>query len=182
MPIDDMRSARTPGYPRYTRTPRSLPRRLRATRAGLIVGLELAVAVALASMLDAEPGASAAPSEYLGADAVAHAPASYRGPVIEVRGRVAKRPRRVSSGDRGAFVLAGHDGGRLLVVPAGPARLQAFRIGMTVVVRGTLVLTPSSRRLARRPASRTAVAKRAHAPALIKATAVRYESASPAGT
>ncbi len=177
-----MRSAQTSGHSRHARARKHPPPPLRAARAGLIIGLELAVAVAIAAVVDAEPDASAAASRHLNADQVASAPLSYRGPEIEVRGRVVKRPSRVSSGDRGAFVLAGDDGGRLLVVPAGPARLQAFRIGTVVVVRGTLVVTPSSRRLARRPASRTAVAKRAHAPALIKATSVRYQSASPAGT
>lgn len=151
-------------------------------RAGLIIGLELAVAMAIASMIAVETGASAAASESLGAGMVASAPANYRGPEIRVQGRVAKRPSHVSSRDRGAFVLAGKDGGRLLVVAAGSARLQAFRIGTVVVVRGTLVVTPSSRRLARRPTTRTAVAKRAHASAIIKAASVRYEGASPAGT
>jgi hypothetical protein len=177
-----MRSARTPGHWRDSRGRRRPSPPLRAARAGLIVGLELAVAVTIASILDAEPGASAAASDSVSVDLVASAPASYRGPEVVVRGRVAKRPTRVSTRDRSAFVLAGKDGGRLLVVPSGPARLKAFRVGTMVVVRGAVVLTPSSRRLARRPATRTAVAKRAHAPALIKATSVSYEGAFSAGT
>ncbi len=176
--------APTPARPRRAATRTRPGRAARLARAGFVLGLEVAVAGALAQIVGAEPWASAAaPAGPLPAQVVASAPASFRDPTqLVVKGRVVKRPLRVGSRDRGAFVLAGEGGGRLLVVPADGAGLQAFRIGTTVIVRGTLVLTPDSRRLARRPATRTAVARRAHAPALIKATAVRYKGSSPAVT
>jgi hypothetical protein len=58
------------------------------------------------------------------------------------------------------------------VVPADEARLLSLRVGTVVVVRGTVVVPPDSKRLADRVTSRTAVAQRAGAPALIKATRV----------
>ena len=179
-----MRSASSLARRRLAATRTDTDRIRRGARAAVVLAFELAAAGALVQVVAAEPGASAAaPSGPRSVQEVAAEPASFRGrPDVRVEGRVAKRPWRVASRDRSAFVLAGKAGGRLLIVPADGVRLQAFRIGTTVSVRGALVLIPDSRRLARRAATRTAVARRAHAPALIKATAVRYESSSPAGT
>jgi hypothetical protein len=105
-------------------------------------------------------------------DAVANDPASFRGGELTLRGRVVERPLRVSTRDGGTFVVEGRGGERLLVVPANRKRLPTFRTGVDVVVRGTVVIPPDSRRLARRAASRTALAKRFDAPAVVKAIEV----------
>jgi len=70
-------------------------------------------------------------------------------------------------------VLEGARDGRLLVVPNEGAKLPNWRAGTAVVVRGVVVIPPDSRRLARRATSRTAVAERAGASAIIKASEVR---------
>jgi hypothetical protein len=157
------------------RSTRDRPRgSLRLVRSLLILSLEVGVLIALVSALRSTPSAPAEPpAPPLGADAVAASPASYRSSEIAVRGTIVERPTRISSRDRGAFVLAGRDGGRLLVVPADAAKLRNFRIGTTVTVDGRVVIPPDSKRLARSTASRTAIAERMGAPALIKAVEVR---------
>lgn len=143
-------------------------------RAALVLALEVCVAVVIVSLIKTAPSAPAdVPPEATGADAVAAHPREFKGGPVDVKGRIVERPKRVSESDRRAFVLAGPDGGRLLVVPADDARLTLFRKGVTVIVRGTIVIPPKSKRLAQRVTSRTAVAKRMHAPALIKATDVK---------
>jgi hypothetical protein len=89
-----------------------------------------------------------------------------------MRGRIVERPLRVSERDRRAFIVEGDAGGRLLVVPADDVRLRSFRVGTDVVIRGIVMIPPDSRRLARRAASRTAIAKRFDAPAIVKAVNV----------
>jgi hypothetical protein len=144
------------------------PRRL--ARAAFVLALEVGVAVALVLVVRSATATPAErPAPAVGVDAVASDPASFRGGVLTLRGRVVERPLRVSARDRGAFVLEGRGGERLLVVPADRTRLPAFRTGVDVTVRGTVVIPPDSRRLARRAASRTALAKRFDAPALVKA-------------
>ena len=71
-------------------------------------------------------------------------------------------------------MIEGARGARLVVVPADRQRLRAFTVGTIVKVSGSVVIPPDSRRLARRPTTRTAIAKRADAPALIEATRVDY--------
>ena len=78
--------------------------------------------------------------------------------------------------DRGAFVPLGDHGARLLVVRAGKARFAAFLAGTTVKVSGTLVIPPDNPRLRHeRATSRTSMAWRVHAPAVVKANVVRYD-------
>jgi hypothetical protein len=145
----------------------------RLTRAAVVLGLEVAAGYAIVSAISLTPSAPADSPRALSVAAVAHAPASFRGRPVQLRGRIAERPERVSPRDRGAFVLSrGSD--RLLVVPAKGARLTAFRVGTNVVVRGSVVLPPDSKRLARHPTSRTAIAKRVHAPAILKAVEVTF--------
>lgn len=119
------------------------------------------------------PAGAASPPP-LTTEAVAARPTAYRGRDLQVRGRVAAWPERIKSTDRGTFVIEGTRGARLVVVPAVRRRLRAFKVGTTVLVSGSVVVPPKSKRLAARRTSRTAVAKRAHAPALIKATRVQY--------
>jgi hypothetical protein len=148
----------------------------RVARALLVCGLELSVAVALVLVISnraSAPAGTATPPP-LTTEAVAASPAAYRSREIHVRGRVADWPDRIKRRDEGTFVIEGTRGARLLVVPAGKQRLRAFTIGTTVRVSGSVVIPPDSERLARRPTSRTAIAKRADAPALIKATRVDY--------
>jgi hypothetical protein len=141
----------------------------------LVLALELGAAVAIVLVVRsaaATPAPRAAPA--VGVDTVADAPASFRSGELAVRGHVVERPLRVRARDRGTFVIGGDTGGRLLVVPADGARLPAFRSGVEVVVRGTVVIPPDSARLARRPATRTALAKRFDTPAVVKATDVDF--------
>jgi hypothetical protein len=143
-------------------------------RAACVLALEVCVAIMIVSMIRDAPSAAPAeePAGPASADAVAADPRGFRGGDVEVEGRIVERPKRVSVEDRRAFVLAGPGGGRVLVVPADDAKLTLFRKGVDVVVSGTVVVPPKSKKLARRTTSRTAVAKRMHAPALIKATDV----------
>jgi hypothetical protein len=171
-------AARHRHEPRTT-SPRVLPaRRRRASigrlaRSGVLLALELAVAVLIVSLIRQEPAPAEAPTKLVaGADAVAADPASFRTGEQRVRGRVLDYPTRISSRDRGTFILAGESGRRLAVVPAKRTKLASFRAGVPVIVRGTVVIPPDSKRLARRTTSRTAIAKRANAPALIKAVKV----------
>ena len=155
---------------------RSRRRRPRIARALLVGGLELGAAAALVSVIanSASAPAGAADTPPLTIRAVAAEPAVYRSRDIQVRGRVADWPERIKRRDEGTFVIEGARGARLLVVPADRQRLQAFKVGTTVSVSGVLVIPPGSKRLAHRPTSRTAIAKRADAPAIVKATRVRY--------
>jgi hypothetical protein len=107
-------------------------------------------------------------------DAVAASPATHRGGDVQIRGRVAEWPQEIRRRDQGTFVLEGSDGGRLLVVPADHERLRAFTVGTTVKVSGSILIPPDSKHLARRRISRTAITKRVHTPALIKATRVDF--------
>jgi hypothetical protein len=143
-------------------------------RAAIVLALEVCVAVVIVSLIRGAPASAPAdePSGPASADAVAHDPSGFRGGEVDVEGRIVERPKRVSEQDRRAFVLAGPRGGRLLVVPADHAKLTLFRTGVDVVVSGTVVVPPKSKRLARRTTSRTAVAKRMHADAVVKATDV----------
>lgn len=151
-----------PRWPVYRRIPRAL----------FVVGLEVAVAFALLATITADASVTEAPAApALGADAVAAEPAAFRAGEVVVAGRIQARPERVSDADRTAFVLEGADGGRLLVVPSdGP--LPRYRPGLQVLVRGEVVIPPESPRIARRVESRTAVAERARATALLKASEV----------
>ena len=151
-------------------------RRRRIARVLLVGGLELAAAAALVSVIanSSSAPAGAADTPPLTTETVAAKPAAYRSRDIQVQGRVADWPERIKRRDEGTFVIEGARGARLLVVPAEAQRLQAFKVGTTVLVSGSLVIPPDSERLARRPTSRTAIAKRADAPALVKATRVRY--------
>jgi hypothetical protein len=139
-------------------------------------GLELGVAAALLLVITSSASAPVGAGEQppLTTEAVAAAPASYRSRDIQVQGRVAAWPKRIRSRDRGTFVIKGTRGSRLLVVPADRQRLRAFMVGTMITVHGSVVIPPKSKRLARRPTSRTAIAERADAPALIKATRVDY--------
>jgi hypothetical protein len=154
---------------RQTTKPRP---RLRLARAAFVLSLEIGVAVALVWVVHAAPATLDPQEPAVGADAVAADPTSFRAGQTTVRGRIVERPLRLSERDRGAFVMAGATGGRLLVVPADGAPLLRIRRGTTVVVRGTVVIPPNSRRLERRAASRTAIARRFDAPAVVKAVEV----------
>jgi hypothetical protein len=145
---------------------------LRLARAGLIGALEGAVVIVLVLVVRSGPDAPAEPARPLTAATIAADPAHYRSQDVRVRGAIIDRPTRVASKDQGSFVLASGHGGRIIVVPADEARLLSLRVGTVVVVRGTVVVPPHSKRLADRVTSRTAVAQRAGAPALIKATRV----------
>ena len=146
----------------------------RVARSALVLGLQAAVAFALVTAITGTPSAPAdrAPASF-SADDIAADPASFRSREVTVAGRVRPRPERVSKQDRWAFVLEGARDGRLLVVPGEGATLPNWRAGTAVVVRGAVVIPPDSRRLARRVASRTAVAERADAAAILKAADVQ---------
>jgi hypothetical protein len=160
--------------PRVLRARRRRIRIGRVLRAGVVLGLELGVALLIVNLVRQEPAPAEAPAVAVaGADEVAADPASYRtSSELRVRGRILEYPVRVSGRDRGTFVLVGETGRRLVVVPANGTKQWAFRAGVTVIVRGTVVIPPDSERLARRPTSRTAIAERAEASALIKAVQV----------
>ncbi len=147
----------------------------RLSRAGFVIALEAAVAVALVTMIR-DASAIQAPPEprALGAETVAAHPERFRSRTIEVEGIVGRRPTRIEWRDRGTFVLLGKRRMRLLVVPAREATLAGFRAGTPVVVRGTVVVPPRRSRLARRVTSRTAIAERTGAPALVKGTDVEF--------
>ena len=152
-------------------------RRVRAgrlARAAVLLVLEVGVAALIFSLIRQDPAPADAPAvAVVGADAVAAEPASYRSAgELRVRGRILEYPVRISARDRGTFVLVGETGSHLVVVPEQDTKLRAFRAGVGVVVRGNVVIPPTSKRLARRATSRTAIAKRADAPALIKAVEV----------
>lgn len=146
----------------------------RTARLLAVLGLEGAAAFALIAAIStsSSPTADAQAAPELSADDVAAAPAEFRSRSVTVAGRIRPRPTRVAEQDRRAFVLEGARDGRLLVVPAKDAKLPAYRPGTAVLVRGDVVIPPSSRRLARRVASRTAVAERARATAILKAVDV----------
>jgi hypothetical protein len=151
------------------------PRRevARLTRAGLVLTLEGAAALALITTIRAAPAAPAdAEPATLGTETVATRPERVRSRTVEIEGTVGFRPTRITEQDRGTFVLLGKRRTRLLVVPRDRARLAAFRAGTPVVVRGTVIVPPNSARLARRPTSRTAIAERAGSTAIVKATHV----------
>jgi len=144
----------------------------RIARAGLLAALEIGVAVALVLLVRTTPVTTAEAPKPLTAQAVAAEPATFRSQDVRVLGTVVEWPTRIERRDAGTFVLAGTKDARLLVVPAGDMRLTAFRVGTNVIVHGSVVIPPDSSRLARRATSRTAIAKRTNAPALIKATKV----------
>jgi hypothetical protein len=144
----------------------------RIARAGVLAALEIGVAVALLSLLRTTSVPVAEAPQPLTAQTVAAKPASFRSQNVRVVGTVLEWPTKIKRSDAGTFVLAGTKNARLLVVPADDARLTAFRVGTNVIVGGSVVIPPDSGRLARRATSRTAIAKRANAPALIKATKV----------
>jgi hypothetical protein len=151
------------------------PRARRLARAGFVLGLELTAAALLVVAIRSPSTTAQAPVDpVFGADAVAARPGHFRSIEVRVRGRILTRPAHPPGRDRDAFVLGGSGGGRLLVVPADDARPRAFRAGTDVVVRGTVVIPPASKRLERHPTSRTAVAKEARASAILEAIAVRY--------
>ena len=143
----------------------------RLSRAAFVLGLERCAALALLAILRSTPAVPADGPPAADVAAIAARPASFRAAEVHVRGRIAGRPTRVSDADRGAFILDG-GGAHLLVVAAKGHGLTWFRAGTDVIVRGTIVVPPDSKRLARRPTSRTAIAKRAHATALVKAVEV----------
>jgi hypothetical protein len=148
----------------------------RVVRSAFVLGLEAAAAFALVSAISTPSSAPAhVPPSPLDVEAVAAAPADYRTAEVTVAGRIRPRPERVSKQDRRAFVLEGTHDGRLLVVPADDAKLPGYRAGTKVIVRGTIVIPPASSRLANRVASRTAVAHRARAAAILKATEVEVQ-------
>lgn len=83
-----------------------------------------------------------APTEF---QRVSAHPARFAGERVQVTGEVRRAPAHVPHGYAGAFVLAGPDGRRLLVVPPLGGHLLATRTGSSVTVRGTLVaLQPSA--------------------------------------
>lgn len=156
---------------------RSRPRLpVRLARLFLVLTLEVAVVLTLVSILDAAPALPSGEEAVatLEADAVAAAPADFRAGKITVAGQIQPRPERVSRQDRSAFVLEGAEGRRLLVVPAENERLPGYRAGTHVLVHGDIVIPPGSARLQARIASRTAVAQRAQASAVLKATEVTF--------
>jgi hypothetical protein len=164
---------------RHTRRREHLQRRrarrrraLRFARAAFVGALEGAIVIALVLLVRSAPEAPADPPRPLTAAAIAADPTHYRSHDVRVRGAIIDRPERIASKDEGSFVLASGHGGRVLVVPADGANLLSLRVGTVVVVNGSVVVPPDSKRLADRVTSRTAVAQRAGAPALIKATRV----------
>ncbi len=135
--------------------------------------LELAVAYAIVAAVRVSPSEPAAAAPPLpGPDDVVAAPERFRGHEVTIQGRIVDRATRAPDGDRTPFVLGDRMGGRLLVVRSADTHGMAFKVGTMVQVSGTVVVPPDSRKLRRRPASRTAIAKRMRAPALIKATRV----------
>jgi hypothetical protein len=147
----------------------------RIVRAGVLVTLEVCVAIALLLAIRTDSATpSPEPDRPLSTVAVAAEPKDYRAAPVRVQGAIAERPLRLSERDRGAFVLEGEDErARLLVVFADDNRRHPrLKIGTDVVVHGTVVIPPDSRRLARRVTSRTAIAKRTHSSALLKATRI----------
>ena len=162
--------------PRVLRARRRRLRVRRLLRAAIVLAIEIGVVVLFLAAIRQDPAPADTPAVAVavaGADAVAADPASYRDAgEVRVRGRILEYPVRVSKRDRGTFILVGESGRRLAVVPARTAKLPAFRAGMPVIVRGTVVIPPDSKRMARRSTSRTAIAARARAPALIKAAGV----------
>jgi hypothetical protein len=150
-------------------------RALRLARAGFVGALEGAFVIAFVLLVRGAPDAPADPAQPLTAAAIAASPTHYRSQVVRVRGAIIDRPSRIASQDEGSFVLASGHGGRVLVVPADGANLLSLRVGTVVVVNGSVVVPPDSKRLADRVTSRTAVAQRAGAPALIKATRVETD-------
>jgi hypothetical protein len=166
-----------PGTYEYRYAASHPPRRAafaRLARMTFVLGLEAAAAFALISVISGPspaPAEDAAPAA-LQADAVAAAPADFRAGQVTVEGRVRPRPTRVAPQDRYAFVLEGARDGRLLAVPAKGVRLPAYTPGVKVVVRGDVVVPPDSKRLAKRVSSRTAVAQRADATAIVKVAQV----------
>ena len=145
----------------------------RLTCFALVLTLEGAAAAALVILLRTAP---AEPADVglatVGTEIVAAQPERFRSRTLEIEGTVGVRPTRIRAQDRGTFVLVGKRRTRLLVVPRDRATLTAFRAGTPVVVRGTVVVPPTSARLARRLTSRTAIAQREGTPAIVKATQV----------
>jgi hypothetical protein len=147
----------------------------RIVRAGLVFMLEVGAAIALLLAIRTDPTTpSPEPNRPLATTAVAAQPADYRSEPVRVQGAIAERPTRLSKRDRGAFVLEGEDErSRLLVVFADDAQPQPrLKIGTDVIVHGSVVIPPHSRRLARRVTSRTAIAARTDSSALLKATRI----------
>lgn len=157
-------------------------RRRRVTRAAAVLGLELVAAYAIFSLISVAPSEAPASEAPAGptADEVATEPAQFRSQPVTVSGRIVDRPTRLPDGAIAAFVLGGDRGGRILVLRNKRTRGFAFKIGTTVRVSGDVVIPPDSARLAKRPASRTAIAKRMRTPALIKATRVQAVGRSAA--
>jgi hypothetical protein len=147
----------------------------RIARAGLVFMLEVGAAIALLLAIRTDPATPAPePDRPLSTTTVAAEPADYRSAPVRVQGAIAERPIRLSKRDRGAFVLEGEDErSRLLVVFADDAgRKPRLKIGTDVIVHGSVVIPPDSRRLARRVTSRTAIAARTDSSALLKATRI----------
>lgn len=70
---------------------------------------------------------------------VASAPEQHAGQEVRVTGRVVERPARVPGALSGAFVLAGPQGRRLLVIPRPGRTLAPVVQGLRVAVRGRVV-------------------------------------------
>jgi hypothetical protein len=154
----------------------------RVARAGFVVTLEVGVVIALLLAIRTDPATpSPEPDRPLPTTAVAAEPAEYRSAPVRVQGAIAERPLRLSKRDRGAFVLEGEDErSRLLVVFADDAERQPrLKVGTDVIVHGSVVIPPDSRRLTRRATSRTAIAKRTGSTALLKATRIDLVRAQP---
>ncbi len=147
-----------------------------------VLTIEITATVVLAGLLRTASPVRADESPALSADAVAARPVRYRSTELTLQGRVVERGVTVPDGERAAFVLGGPDGGRLLVVRDDATRGPSFVVGTTVRVQGQVVIPPTSRRLERRPASRTAVAKRVRASALVKADRVAFVCRCAAGS
>jgi hypothetical protein len=147
----------------------------RIARAGLLATFEVGAAIALVLALRTDPAAPAPEVDRpLSTRAVVAEPAAYRSMPVRVQGAVAERPVRLSKRDRGAFVLEDADErSRLLVVFTDDAeRPPRPKLGTQVIVRGTVVIPPESRRLARRANSRTAIAERTDSGAILKTTSI----------
>ncbi len=101
---------------------------------------------------------------------VAANPARYSDAVVQVTGTVQSRPPRDPTGFPGAFVIAGPEGRRMLVVPALHGRLPHETIGLRVSVRGTVI--PLAPTLESRGDDAPTVARQVRARAILQAASV----------
>jgi hypothetical protein len=120
------------------------------------------------------PAAAPAPVQLSAATVAAH-PRAYRARTVAVAGRVGVNPPRRSPRDRWAFLLLGRPGHPLLVVPARGAALTVFKLGTRVVVHGTVTLPHRHHVNRLSPSSRSRVAHRNHAPAIVEARQVTID-------